>query len=225
MITIVIPCKNEENYIGNLLQSIRIQNCNYKIIIADGGSTDSTIKIIKSFTDLNISIISGGLPAVGRNKGGFLCDTKYILFIDADAVLTEKLIKRALNKIIKTDSDLLTCNLNSNYFLAKIFYKITNLIIKISKLDKPFSTGVFFLIRTDVFKNLNGFPENAMHCEDYLLSRQINPQRFTILNQDVYTDNRRFKKMGHFNMIRYVFKNILNRNNIEYFNKNIGYWK
>jgi hypothetical protein len=64
-----------------------------------------------------------------------------------------------------------------------------------------------------------------MHCEDYFLSKQINRKKFFILKDKVYTKDRRVKKMGFFNMIKYMIKNIKERNNINYFKNDIGYWK
>ncbi|NBR23633.1 MAG: glycosyltransferase, partial [Micrococcales bacterium] len=44
-ITIVVPCKNEENYIQNLLNALREQDIgDTQVIIADG-STDNTRQV------------------------------------------------------------------------------------------------------------------------------------------------------------------------------------
>lgn len=228
LLTIIIPCKNEENYIPNLLNSLNNQKGIYdtKIIISDAKSTDKTLEIINSFKDkLNIEVIDGGLPGIARNNGSKISKTKYLLFIDADAEIYDvELIYESMIKIINNDYDLLASKLNSNNFKVKILYKLNNLISFISKYDKPFCTGMFFLIKSDVFTNLGGFPENAMHCEDYLLSKKVNSKKFGIINKDVYSDDRRFKKMGYFGMFKYVLRNIINRNNDDYFKKNINYW-
>ena len=83
-ITIVVPCKNEENYIQHLLDSLRLQNIgNTKVIIADC-STDDTRQVIKdNSTFLNVEIIEGGPVSVAKNNGARLVTTPYILFIDA----------------------------------------------------------------------------------------------------------------------------------------------
>jgi len=227
LLTIVIPCKNEEKYIGNLLKTLSEQLVGVPIIISDANSTDSTLSIIKSYKNkLDIKVIKGGLPAIGRNNGGFMSKTKYTLFLDADAeIYDDSLIPRALEKMEQNNFDLLTSKLNSHNIIVKFLYKITNIITILSKFDKPFCTGMFFMIRTDVFKTLNGFPEDVLHCEDYLLSKKIDRKKFGIVNGDVYSDNRRFKKMGYFGMIKYIFKNIINRNDYNYFKKDINYWK
>lgn len=227
-LTIVIPCKNEEGYIGKVLESILNQEYikDVKILIADAGSTDKTLHIIESYKNiLNIDVIKGGLPAIGRNNGLNTSSTKFTLFIDADAEIYDRfLIKRALDKIKSKNYKLLACNLNSKNIKVKILYKMSNFIMNLSRFDKPFAVGTFMMVDTEKSKQLGGFPEWAMHCEDYLLSRLFNKQDFTILDGYIYSDDRRFKKMSYLKMIKYFIKNIKMRNNIDYFKKDVNYW-
>jgi glycosyltransferase involved in cell wall biosynthesis len=227
-LTIVIPCKNEENYIGRLLNDLSLQEyiTGVRIIIADAGSTDKTIQIINSYKPfLNIEIIKGGLPAVGRNNGLNKSKTKWTLFIDADAEIYDKnLIKKSLYQIKSKDYEILACKLNSNITKVKFLYKLSNLVIRLSQYDKPFSVGIFMMVNTEKAKLLGGFPEWAMHCEDYLLSSKFKNSRFTILDGYVYSDDRRFKKMTYWQMIKYFIKNIKMRNNEDYFKKDVNYW-
>jgi glycosyltransferase involved in cell wall biosynthesis len=227
-LTIVIPCKNEEKYIGRLLNDLSKQEYikGVRTIVADAGSTDKTIEIINGYKNLlNIEIIKGGLPAVGRNNGLNKSETKWTLFIDADAEIYNKnLIKEALYKIKSKDYEILACKLNSNITKVKLLYKLSNLIIKLSQYDKPFSVGIFMMVNTEKAKLLGGFPEWAMHCEDYLLSSKFKNSRFSILDGYVYSDDRRFKKMTYWQMIKYFIKNIKMRNNEDYFKKDVNYW-
>jgi glycosyltransferase involved in cell wall biosynthesis len=227
-LTIVIPCKNEERYIGSLLNGITKQKGidGVRIIIADAGSDDKTLDIINSFKDvLNIESIKGGLPSVGRNNGLLLSKTKWTLFIDADAIIKDDdMILSAVNSMVSGNYELLACKLGSEILKVRILYKISNFIIKLSKLDKPFAVGIFMMVNTEVAKKLGGFPEWAMHCEDYLLSRKFNNDKFVILNKFIYSDDRRFRKVGYINIILYFIKNIRMRNKVGYFKKDINYW-
>lgn len=227
-LTIIIPCKNEEKYIGNCLESIYLQNGigDVNIIISDAGSSDNTINIIINWSSkLKISIIKGGLPAIGRNSGALVSNTKYLLFIDSDVEFYDRnLISNSIELMKNKNLDLLSPKLSSKNLIVRFLYKITNIIIHLSKYDSPFAVGMFMMMRKDCFDRLGGFPEDVMHCEDYLLSKKVNKDRFGIIKSKVYSDNRRFKKMGYINMIFYIFKNIINRNNYDYFKKDINYW-
>jgi glycosyltransferase involved in cell wall biosynthesis len=229
ILSIVIPCKNEEKYIGKLLESLSKQKgiLNHLVIIADAGSSDNTLYIVNEYlSKLNIKIVDGGLPAIGRNNGAKASNSKYILFVDADAYFKENdVIQETLTDLIYSSMDLLTIKLNSDILPVKILYKINNFITYLSKLDKPFATGMFMMMRRDRLIEYGGFPEDAMHCEDFLLSKKFDRGRFLIVDKNIYSDDRRFKKMGYLKMIFYIIKNIINRNNDEYFKKDINYWK
>jgi glycosyltransferase involved in cell wall biosynthesis len=83
-LSIVVPCKNEENYIAWLLDNLKMQEGieGVKIYIADA-STDSTRSVIKKNSNgLNLSIIDGGPVSTAKNNGAKLVTTPYILFID-----------------------------------------------------------------------------------------------------------------------------------------------
>jgi glycosyltransferase involved in cell wall biosynthesis len=230
LVSIIIPCKNEEAYIGKLLDSLVLQNLTniYEIIIADAGSTDSTLSIIQNYKDKlhNLKVIDGGLPSVGRNLGAMASEGSILLFIDADAYFKDKnIIKHSFRKFRKKKLELLGCLLNIEHnFFVRLIYFFCNGIIRMSKLDKPFVVGTYFMINRDKFFELGGFDEELMHCEDYFLSKEIKAKNFSLVNKYVYTDDRRFKKMGYFNMITYFVKNMFKKNNKDYFKKDIGYW-
>jgi glycosyltransferase involved in cell wall biosynthesis len=69
-----------------------------RVYLADAGSTDGTAEIALGFTKwLDLQVIPGGLPAVGRNAGARRASTPYVLFIDADIEVTDRtLVRRAL---------------------------------------------------------------------------------------------------------------------------------
>jgi glycosyltransferase involved in cell wall biosynthesis len=229
-VSIIIPCKNEQGYIGKLLSSLEKQNLpkTFEIIIADAKSTDKTLDIINSYYVKlpNLKVIEGGLPSLGRNLGAIVAKGDILLFIDADAYFKNNmLIMDSVNKFKNDKLDLLGCYLNiENNLFVKLIYSLCNTIIKLSKFDKPFVVGTYFMINKDKFFELGGFDESLMHCEDYFLSKEISSEKFSLHNDYVYTDDRRFKKLGYINMMMYFIKNMFKKNNKEYFKKDIGYW-
>ena len=229
-ITIVVPCKNEENYIHHLLESLRLQYIgDTRIIIADC-STDNTRKVIKDNShSLNVEVIDGGPVSLAKNNGAKLVTTPYILFIDADVrFFKNDVIKDAVREIESNQLDLVGLNIKSydNDIRAIIGFTIFNVINHVLKYFSPFAIGAFMLTRRDKFEELGGFPEKTVTSEDYFLSRMYSPRKFKIVNHYFGQDSRRFKKMGYFGMATYLIKNFINRNNKQYWDRldSSKYW-
>jgi len=219
-ITIVVPCKNEENYIHHLLDSLRSQNIgDTKIIIADC-STDNTRQVIRDNSfELNVEIIDGGPVSVAKNNGAKLVTTPYILFIDADVRFFKyDVIRDAVDKLESKNLDLVGLNIKcyDKDLRATLGFAIFNTINNALKYFSPFAVGAFMLTRKDKFDEYGGFPENLLTAEDYFLSKNYSPKKFRIIKHYCGQDSRRFKKMGYFGMGKYLMKSFINRNNKSY---------
>jgi glycosyltransferase involved in cell wall biosynthesis len=230
-ITIVIPCKNEENYIPYLLTHLRNQMIgSTRIIIADC-STDKTREVIQIMKGkLNVEVIDGGPVSVAKNNGARLVTTPYILFIDADVrFFKDTVIRDAVNLIESKNLDLIGLNIKcyDKDLRAKIGFTAFNLINHALKYFSPFAVGAFMLTRRDRFEEFGGFPEKFSTSEDFFLSRQYSPKKFRIVRHHFGQDSRRFKKMGYMGMAKYLTKNFINRNNKAYWDSldSSKYWK
>jgi glycosyltransferase involved in cell wall biosynthesis len=229
-ITIVIPCKNEENYIPYLLLHLRNQMIgSTRIIIADC-STDNTREVIQATKgNLNVEIIDGGPVSIAKNNGARLVTTPYILFIDADVrFFKPTVIRDAVSLIERKNLDLIGLNIKcyDRDIRAKIGFAVFNGINRILKHFSPFAVGAFMLTRRDKFEEYGGFPENLLTSEDYFLSKKYSPRKFKIIRHHFGQDSRRFKKMGYLGMGKYLVKNFVNRNNKAYWNslEHNKYW-
>ena len=229
-ITIVVPCKNEENYIAHLLMHLRQQSIgDTRIIIADC-STDNTREVIEIMKgELNVEVIDGGSVSVAKNNGARLVNTPYILFIDADVrFFKDTVIQDAVNIIESKNLDLIGLNIKcyDRDPRAKIGFTAFNLINHALKHFSPFAVGAFMLTRRDKFEEFGGFPEQFSTSEDYFLSRKYSPKKFKIVRHHCGQDSRRFKKMGYLGMGKYLIKNFVNRNNTSYWDKldSSRYW-
>ena len=229
-ITIVVPCKNEEDYICNLLTHLRYQMIgSTRIIIADC-STDSTRDVIEANKGrLNIEIIDGGPVSFAKNRGAELVTTPYILFIDADVrFFNVNTIRDAVAELEINNLDLVGMNIKcyDNDLRAMFGFTLFNIINHTLKYFSPFAVGAFMLTRRDRFEEFGGFPEKTVTSEDYFLSRMYSPKKFKIVNHYFGQDSRRFKKMGYFGMATYLIKNFINRNNKAYWDNQDSskYW-
>src|SRR5436309_4710833 len=116
-LTIVIPAKNESKLLPSLLESLCRQDYPFmpltKVYVADAGSTDGTPDLVMGFSNrLNIEVIPGGLPSVGRNAGAHRATTPYVLFIDADMELKDPtLLRRTMDLAIRRKLHCVTTNI------------------------------------------------------------------------------------------------------------------
>jgi len=231
-LTIVIPAKNEAKLIPRLLTSLTNQDyskmSSTRVLVADANSTDGTPGIVLGFRDrLNVSVIRGGMPSVGRNQGAAQAETPYILFLDADIELADRtLIRRCMERAQRKQLHCLTTNIlcRDGNWIDKGFYAGNDFFQYLSYLHRPFATGMFMLFERKKFWELGGFHEQILFAEDYRLSQQVERDRFSIVRGGVYTTNRRFQKMGHLRVGWLFLWTAMNYWNEKYFLRDHKYW-
>jgi glycosyltransferase involved in cell wall biosynthesis len=232
-LSIVIPAKNESQLLPRLLESISKQDYpelpRTKVFVADAGSTDGSAELALAFRDrIDVEVIVGGLPSVGRNAGAAQADSRYVLFIDADMELKDPtLLRRTVELASKRSFECVTTNIwcSEGSLMDHLMYIGNDFMQYVSILIFPFSTGMYMLFEKKRFLELGGFHEGALYAEDYLLSKQVKSRRFGILRGRVMTTNRRFKKMGHLKIIWMFFWTVLNSFNKQHFLRDHGYWQ
>jgi glycosyltransferase involved in cell wall biosynthesis len=231
-LTIVIPAKNEAKLIPRLLTSLTNQDyskmSSTRVLVADANSTDGTAEVVRSFSDrLNVGVIRGGMPSVGRNQGAAQADTPYLLFLDADIELADRsLVRRCMELAQRKQLHCVTTNIvcGEGSWLDKLFYAGNNIFQYLSYLHRPYATGMFMLFDRKKFWELGGFHEQILFAEDYRLSQQVGRKRFAVVPGGVYTTNRRFKKMGHLRVGCLFLKTAMNYWNEKYFLRDHKYW-
>jgi glycosyltransferase involved in cell wall biosynthesis len=227
-ITIVVPCKNEENYIAHLLMHLRQQEIgNTRIIIADC-STDNTREVIQVMKGgLNVEVIEGGPVSIAKNNGAKLATTPYILFIDSDVrFFSDTVISDSVKELESNDLDLVGAYIKcyDGDKRAQIGFTLFNIVNRIMSYKVPFAVGAFMLTRRDRFEQFGGFAEKYGTSEDFFLSKKYDVKKFKLVKHYFGQDSRRFQIMGYFGMVWYLIKNFWNRNNESYW-KNIDYSK
>jgi succinoglycan biosynthesis protein ExoA len=88
-LTVIVPIRNEQNHIGNLLDDLvrqTLDQSKFEIIIVDGISEDNTLKIVKSYMDklpnLSIEMNPKHKSGPARNVGVNASIGKWVLFVD-----------------------------------------------------------------------------------------------------------------------------------------------
>jgi glycosyltransferase involved in cell wall biosynthesis len=236
-LTIIIPAKNEAANIRKLLRSVAKQDYlkthKVPIIIADADSTDDTrVQAFMAGVDYrlpSITIIPGGLPAVGRNAGAELATTRYILFLDADVELEDPaLLTTAIDAMQAKALHCLTTDIHvaapSTYWWSDAAYTFSNVCQRGSRfLGRPFAAGMFMLFDREAFLRLGGFREDAMFAEDYMLSRLVGWRRFRVIPGGIRTSDRRMR-MGFWRLAKlFLITTLLGRREST-FTADRGYW-
>ncbi len=106
ILSIIIPCFNEENTILELLKKVNLQKSNFKveIIISDDGSKDKTLQFLKSNNNLYDKLIEN---KINRGKGAAIrsainfASGDIILIQDADLEYDPKDYKKLIQPIIE----------------------------------------------------------------------------------------------------------------------------
>jgi len=201
---------------------------NAKVLVADANSTDGTPEIVMSFKDrLDVEVIPGGFPSVGRNAGAARATTPYLLFLDADIEpASPSVIRRALELAQRKHLHCVTTNIlcPNGGILDHLLYGGNNMFQFLSRLHTPFATGMFMLFDKKRFDELGGFDVRVNFAEDFMLSKQVARSKFGIVRGGVNTTNRRFKKTGHFRMVYLFFLTAFNYWNEKYFFRDKKYW-
>jgi len=106
LVSIVIPCYNDEDYIGESIRSALKQDFKKEVIVVDDWSTDESLDIIRSFGEeiKYISQENKGAPSA-RNKGLSVAKGNLVKFHDSDDVLLEGVVSRQVNALNQIDDE------------------------------------------------------------------------------------------------------------------------
>jgi glycosyltransferase involved in cell wall biosynthesis len=227
LLTIVIPCKNENKNIYECIGFIakQVECTGTKVIIADTSDTAESLewlyKVKLHFRNqLDIRIIQGGFPAKARLEGSKLVETPYILFLDADIMLQDKFI---LGECLSYNTDLVTVPFQTEKEFNWIF-RLFDIQQRISNwIGTPFAVGGFQLWKTEAYWKTGGYNETHLFAEDYWVSQKAESMKIH-KTKGVWTSARRFKNKGFFYMAWLTIKCYFNRNNSQFFKQSHNYW-
>jgi len=186
-ISVVVPVRNEQDSIRELLDSLLSQTQRpEEIIITDGGSTDATTEIIESYVKRGapIRLVYAGpaLPGRGRNLAAAIASSEWLAFTDGGVRPAPDWIG-ALARRAEQDP--------SVEVVYGAWRPITDSFFKecaaIAYVPAPIERdGVLIrprfiassLIRLDVWRGVGGFPEHLRSAEDILFMNKVEEAGF-----------------------------------------------
>ena len=213
IISIIIPTYNEEDYLPNLLDSIKRQNFDgYEVIVADANSTDRTREIAESYGCI---VVDGGLPAVGRNNGARVAKGEYLLFLDSDLELTDDYLRNVLYEFRMEHLGIAITKMKpmSDKIEDKIFHDFANYFMIGVENIKPHGAGCYGIItKKSLHDECGGFDESLTFGEDTdYIERLAEKERFKVLrNAKIGVSTRRLEEEGIETLIRQYGKSTVN---------------
>ena len=204
MLSIIIPTKNEEEYLPALLESIKKQTFkDYEVIVADNNSRDKTKKIAKKY---RCKIVGGGLPGKARNIGAKSATGDILLFLDADTELKAKnFLEKAVDEFTKRELDIAAplMYLKGNK-LDKLYFDFWNRLTELFQYSlTPFAGGWCIFIKKDLHDRIKGFDERIILGEDSdyaqrAIKSKLFKVKFKVLKSvKIQVSPRRLQKEGH----------------------------
>ena len=212
LISVIVPIYNVEKYLNKCIESIINQSySNLEIILVDDGSKDNASIMCDSYLlkDNRIKVIhkeNGGLSDA-RNVGIEKAKGKYIIFIDSDDWIDEKMIEILYDIIKKNNSDISICD----YFLAyneeiqtqKENIKVINLsnIEALKKIyDKDLDVCMIVawnkLYKIDLFKDNIRYPYGKIHEDEFTTYKLLyKAEKISYTNRKMYYYRQREKSI------------------------------
>ena len=172
LLTLIIPFRNEESRINNLLISIENQeslNCIKKFIFVDDHSSDSSVELVRNWNlknNLNCQILSLKND-FGKKKsidfGVKNSNSEYIMTLDADVTFNHLFFRKLEQKLeLKSDLYLISVIENNGLFISRIISLVIGLItVGMANLKLPIlANGAGLIFRKSTYINHQPFSSN-----------------------------------------------------------------
>ncbi len=193
-ISIIIPVLNEENHIGLLISYLESNSTpkNIKeIIVIDGGSTDSTTKILEEHEVIILHSEKG--RAKQMNLGAKKAKGDILYFLHADTLPPKNFDQHIIYAITnKHEAGCFQMRFDSDNLILRFFAGFTKYKHKICR-----GGDQSLFISTALFKKTKGFNEDYIVFEDNeFIGRLYKRTSFKILPFHVKTSARKYRKHG-----------------------------
>ena len=190
-LSIIIPAFNEAQLIERCLRSVTdaltahsAPGGTWEIIVVDNNSTDSTACLA---TQAGAQVVFEPINQIGRarNAGAAVATGDWLLFLDADSVLSPELLGDILH-VIKSKTYVGCGSTLSMPGLPWWAYGILRFWTHIS-IRLHWAAGALFVCRRDAFVEVGGFSQELYALEEIDLSKRIrtwgrqHQLKFTIL--------------------------------------------
>ena len=196
VVSVIIPVLNEERVLAATLRSLAAAQGAFEVLVVDGDSTDTTIKIAADFNSVCRVLHAARGRAAQMNAGAGAARGDVLLFLHADVRFHPDgilAIERAL-----ADTSILGGNFRVR-FAGGGHAVASRLFTAINHHRRRF--GIFYadsgiFVRRSVFERLGGFAPLSL-MEDYEFARRLwKAGRLAHLREELEVSSRRWENRG-----------------------------
>ena len=205
VVSVVIATRNEEKNIDNCLASIKKQTypSNFvEVIVVDNNSNDRTKEIASTYT--NKVFNRGPERSAQRNYGMLEVATgKYVMYIDADMLLSTDLITSCVNKLESKEG--IVALYIPEVVVGDSFW------CRVRRFERSFYDGTVIdsvrFIRRDSFAGVKGFDSSMTGPEDWDLDKKLrNIGNVSLVHHPMYHNEADFSLTGYLKKKDYYAK-------------------
>jgi len=189
-ITIIIPCRNEEKFIKNCIDSVLkfedLEKYDYEILLLDGMSKDNTRNIINQYINNRIKLIynPGIIQSTALNIGIKQSKGDWIMRLDAHADYPKNYFKKLIETSLKTNADNVggvvnTLPFNSSYqaqlvqALTTHKFGVGNSGFRVGMKEGEAYTVPYGFFKKEIFEKVGYFNERLVRAQDYEFNCRI----------------------------------------------------
>lgn len=195
MISFIVPAHNEERLIGSTLKALnsaaQAVNEAYEIIVVDDASTDQTAAVARSGGARVVGVAHRQIAAT-RNSGAREAQGDLFIFVDADTLVNEHVVKAAVKALgdgaigggasVRFDGSL--------PLYARLLQPPSIRLARAARL----AAGCFLFCTREAFEAVGGFDERFFCAEELVLGKALKRQgRFIVLRESVTTSGRKLR--------------------------------
>lgn len=197
IVSVIITTKNEERNIENCLKSIRSQSYpkeKIEAIVVDNNSDDKTKEIALKYT--NKVFDKGHERSAQRNFGVEKSSGEWFLYLDADMILSDNVIKYCVEKI-NSDAGIIALYISEIIMGEKFFSQVRR--FERSFYDGTAIDGVRFIKKSE-FQKVGGFDEKLTGPEDWDLDKKLKKNgRLDLIKTPIYHNEAEFDLKKYLN--------------------------
>ena len=195
MLSFVVPAYNEELLIGRTLAALSEAGAAlgepFEIVVADDASTDRTAAIAREHGARVVPVRHRQIAAT-RNAGARAATGEWLVFVDADTVVTNAVVHGAL-EAMRAGAAGGGAAFRFDGRVPLLGHVMVRIAVPLYR-ALGLASGCFLFCTRRAFETVGGFDERLFAAEEAAMSRALHGAgRFVVLRESVTTSGRRLR--------------------------------